>query len=34
MDALLFGRVPPVEALGGALLIAAGGLVLLRRRAG
>ncbi|TDH59815.1 EamA family transporter [Dankookia rubra] len=31
MDALLFGRVPPVEALAGAALIAAGGLVLLRR---
>jgi drug/metabolite transporter (DMT)-like permease len=31
MDALLFGRVPPVEALAGAALIAMGGLVLLRR---
>ncbi|MFC7472964.1 DMT family transporter [Dankookia sp. GCM10030260] len=34
MDALLFGRVPPPEALAGALLIAAGGLVLLRRPPG
>jgi drug/metabolite transporter (DMT)-like permease len=34
MDALLFGRVPPPEALAGAGLIAAGGLVLLRRPAG
>lgn len=33
MDALLFGRVPPVEALAGAALIAAGGLLLLRRPA-
>jgi drug/metabolite transporter (DMT)-like permease len=33
MDALLFGRVPPLEALAGAGLIAAGGLLLLRGRA-
>jgi drug/metabolite transporter (DMT)-like permease len=32
MDALLFGRLPPLEALGGAALIAAGGLLLLRGR--
>jgi drug/metabolite transporter (DMT)-like permease len=32
MDATLFGRLPPPEALAGALLIAAGGLLLLRRR--
>ena len=30
MDAILFARLPPLEALAGALLIALGGLLLLR----
>lgn len=32
LDATLFGRLPPPGALAGAVLIAAGGLLLLRRR--
>jgi uncharacterized membrane protein len=31
MDATLFGRLPPFEAIAGALLIAAAGLLLARR---
>ncbi len=31
LDALLFGRAPPLESLAGAALIACGGLLLLRR---